>query len=236
MRPAPRCASSWSASTRQAPPRTRAARAAAPGPAPRAACAPPGARRALPGPRRFLLTAALGSTDGHRVPLVAAGCTRPTPLPIRPATYCTWPSSVRCQSARPRGCCARPARGSWRARDHRHLRDRATGDAPRGAGACASPQMRALAARLHGDARVRWIEPLPPPRPPLTTRRDRLAGSLTCAAPGFAVLAPLGGSGAPGAPAAPAPAAPQRRRPAIVVAFANAPQGTPAPAGTTGTR
>ena len=32
--------------------------------------------------------------------------------------------------------------------------------APRTEGG-ASPQMRALAARLHGDARVRWIEPLP---------------------------------------------------------------------------
>jgi hypothetical protein len=33
--------------------------------------------------------------------------------------------------------------------------------APRAAGATVSPQLRALAARLHGDARVRWIEPLP---------------------------------------------------------------------------
>jgi hypothetical protein len=32
--------------------------------------------------------------------------------------------------------------------------------APRAAGATVSPQLRALAARLHGDARVRWIEPL----------------------------------------------------------------------------
>jgi hypothetical protein len=34
--------------------------------------------------------------------------------------------------------------------------------APRAAGATVSPQLRALAARLHGDARVRWIEPLLP--------------------------------------------------------------------------
>jgi hypothetical protein len=39
------------------------------------------------------------------------------------------------------------------------------GSAPRSEGDAASPQMRALAARLHGDARVRWIEPLPPAAP-----------------------------------------------------------------------
>jgi hypothetical protein len=39
------------------------------------------------------------------------------------------------------------------------------GTAPRSAGSAASPQMRALAARLHGDARVRWIEPLPAAAP-----------------------------------------------------------------------
>lgn len=37
--------------------------------------------------------------------------------------------------------------------------------APRTEGGAVSPQMRALAARLHGDARVRWIEPLPPAAP-----------------------------------------------------------------------
>jgi hypothetical protein len=35
------------------------------------------------------------------------------------------------------------------------------GNAPGSEGGAPSPQMRALAARLHGDARVRWIEPLP---------------------------------------------------------------------------
>jgi putative zinc finger protein len=37
--------------------------------------------------------------------------------------------------------------------------------APRTEGGAVSPQMRALAARLRGDARVRWIEPLSPAAP-----------------------------------------------------------------------
>jgi hypothetical protein len=155
----------WSLAA-QAPDRTTAtppqegARAPAQGLASRRTSSPPGARRFA-----WAATAAHRSArgaDGPRTPLVTKAYAT---YSDRPGTTC-----VAFDRSPPFG----EVEELLRSAGARVVEGPGTtgifgivpaGSAPRSAGSAASPQMRALAARLHGDPRVRWIEPLPAAAP-----------------------------------------------------------------------
>ena len=220
-----------------APPPGRARAPAVHGPAPRghlaAAWRPPGLAWAA----TFLLTAALGVLTG-----TAYHWSQPAY-----ATYTTGASGRR-RPARGVRPLAAVRRGRGTAALGRRAGRGGPGNAPASSGSCrpATRHRAAPAARrarrcahwphgctaMHGCAgSSRCL----PPRPPLTTRRDRPPGITDVRIAWVAVLASLSVA-AHRAPAAPAPLPLSAGGPRIVVAFANAPQGTPAPAGTTGTR